>query len=129
MIRKIGTKELLNLLKENNCKLADVRSADAYNGWQLKGEPRGGHISGAKSLPAKWLNYIDWIEIVKRKNFNTDEMIVVYGYSSVETEAAAERFLKSGFSKVFIYNNFLNEWSANPELPMQRLPRFSHLVS
>ena len=121
--------ELQQLRLENDCKIVDVRPADAYNGWQLQGELRGGHIKGARSLPAKWLNYIDWIEIVRRKEIFPDDTVVVYGYTPKEAGEAAERFEKSGYEKVFVYNYFVNEWAPNPELPVQKLTRFSRLVS
>ncbi len=128
MIKTIGTKELQELIERQDYKVIDVRPADAYNGWQLQGEMRGGHIKGAKSLPAKWLNYIDWIEIVRRKNILTNNAVVVYGYTFEEANEAAERFEQSGYTRIFIYNKFINEWAANPDMPLQKLTRFSQLV-
>ncbi len=110
-------------------KIIDVRSIEAYNGWQLKGEKRGGHIAGAKSLTAKWLKYIDWIEIVRHKNILPENEIVIYGYSDEETRKVAERFVKSGYPKVSVYNQFVKEWAAKPDLPMEKLERHQHLVS
>lgn len=128
MIKAIGTRELQEFIGRQDYKIIDVRPADAYNGWKQRGELRGGHIKGAKSLPSKWLNYIDWIEIVYRKGILPEDTVVVYGYSPEEAEDAAGRFEKSGYNKVFIYNNFMEEWSANPDLPMQNLTRFHQLV-
>ncbi len=129
MVKTIGTRELQEMISEKNCKIVDVRSADAYNGWQLQGELRGGHIKGARSLPAKWLNYIDWIEIVRRKNILPDDNVVVYGYTPKEAGEAAQRFEKSGYNNVFVYNDFVEEWMAAPDLPVQKLTRFNQLVS
>jgi len=56
-MKEISTEGLLLLMRSNpHCKIIDVRSVDAYNGWQTIGEVRGGHIQGAKSLPYKWTN-------------------------------------------------------------------------
>jgi len=144
MVNEITTKELTSLMSaskspsfvgENSLlpspqvKVIDIRSVDAYNGWQLQSETRGGHISGAKSLPAKWLKYIDWIEIVRHKNILLENTIVVYGYSREETSKVAERFLKSGYIDISVYHHFVDEWVSNPELPMQKLKRFKNLVS
>ena len=57
-------------------KIIDVRPVDAYNGWKLHNETRGGHIPGAKSLPTKWLKYIDWIEIACHKNILPENELV-----------------------------------------------------
>jgi thiosulfate/3-mercaptopyruvate sulfurtransferase len=122
-------KELLGLLQSQKTKIIDCRPLEAYNGWQLKNEARGGHIAGAKSLPAKWLNYIDWIEIVRHKDILPENEIIIYGYSADESQKVAERFLKSGYSNISVYNHFLDEWAPNPDLPMQKLERFKNLVS
>ncbi|MBW6490818.1 MAG: hypothetical protein K0B15_06430 [Lentimicrobium sp.] len=129
MVIEKTTKEIKGLLTNKNVKIVDVRPVEAYNGWKLKNEMRGGHIAGAKSLPAKWLNYIDWIEIVRNKNILPESKIIVYGYSPDVTLRAAERFIKSGYKKVSVYNGFVDNWSANPELPMQKLGRYKNLVS
>jgi thiosulfate/3-mercaptopyruvate sulfurtransferase len=117
------------LINKENAKIIDSRPVEAYNGWSLQKELRCGHIAGAKSLPAKWLNYIDWIEIVRHKNILPENEIIVYGYSPEENQKVAERFIKSGHKKVTVYNHFTDEWAAIPELPMQKLERFQHLVS
>lgn len=142
MIHKITTKEIITLLSESkslflrgvgddsqNVKIIDVRPVEAYNGWRLQREKRNGHIAGAKSLPAKWLKYIDWIEIVRHKEILPEHKIIVYGYSPEETQKVAERFEKSGYKNVSVYPHFVEEWTANPDLPMQKLERYKNLVS
>jgi molybdopterin synthase sulfurtransferase len=101
MIKAIGTKELLKIIGRQDYKVIDVRPADAYNGWQLKGELRGGHIKGARSLPAKWLNYIDWIEIVRRKDILPTTTLLYMVIRLRKRLNAAERFEKSGYDKGF----------------------------
>lgn len=66
-IIEISTREVVTLLGNPTVHIIDVRPVDAFNGWKLAGEKRGGHIPGARSLPLKWFNYIDWIEIVRNK--------------------------------------------------------------
>lgn len=128
MITTINTKQFRELLSAKKTNIIDVRSADAYNGWPLQGELRGGHIIGARSIPAKWLKYIDWIEIVRRKGILPEESIVVYGYTDKEVREAAERFVNSGYNSVFIYPDFPDEWIPNNDLPMDHLPRYRQLV-
>jgi len=125
----ISTDELLNKLENPDFQLIDVRPIEAYNGWKLKNEIRGGHIKGARSLPFKWLNYIDWIEIVRAKEIMPYHSLVVYGYDRTETEKVAHQFLKAGYTDVKVYHNFIDEWSANNRLPMDKLKRYRHLVS
>src|SRR5664279_657085 len=82
MIKEISTNEVFQLLGKPETKIIDIRPIDAYNGWCLQNESRCGHIKGAKSLPAKWIEYIDWIEIVRAKKILPQHKIVIYGYSS-----------------------------------------------
>ena len=126
---ELSTGELVRLLGNNNTKIIDVRSVEAYNGWKLNGESRGGHIKGAKSLPEKWTKYMDWIEIVHSKSILPQHKIVIYGYTQEALEKTARQFQKAGYSDVSLYLHFANEWTADSSLPMEYLPRYSHLVS
>ena len=124
----LNTRDLLALVTEAKVQLVDVRPIDAYNGWRLRQEPRGGHIAGARALPFKWSSYLDWIEIVRSKELRTDEPVVVYGYDEDRTEAMAERFRSAGYGDTRAYHAFIEEWCADPKLPMDRLARYRHLV-
>jgi len=128
MFTEVTTNELQILLSSPGAKIIDIRQVDAYNGWTLHGEKRGGHIKGAKSLSAKWANYIDWIEIVRSKGILPEHDIVLYGYNNEETEKIAKYFSRADYPKIRIYNHFSDEWSINDELPMDFLPRFKNLV-
>lgn len=125
----ISTQKLIRLLKNKNTQVIDARAIDAYNGWKCKNEKRGGHIKGAKSLPAKWVNYIDWIEIVKSKHFLQEDNIVIYAYSEQESIKVANNFDKADYKNISVYNKFIDEWSANNDLPMDKLARYKNLVS
>jgi thiosulfate/3-mercaptopyruvate sulfurtransferase len=95
----------------------------------LQSEKRGGHITNAKSLPFKWTTYMDWIEMVRFKEISPEDELIIYGYSNDEIKKVAELFLKSKYEKIRIYTEFINEWCENEDMPMDRLPRFKHLVS
>ena len=128
-LQLISTQELQNKLDDMSIKIIDVRPVDAYNGWALQNEMRGGHIQNAKSLPFKWTNYMDWIEMVRFKNVLPENEIVIYGYDSSKIQEVAERFNKSGYKKVSVYYHFVDEWANSPNLPMQNLERYKNLVS
>ncbi len=128
-MKTISTQELLSFINQQKGILIDVRPIDAYNGWRMRNENRGGHIKTAKSLPLKWTKYIDWIEIVRSKNILPDKKLVIYAYTIEEAEQVAGVFMNAGYEFIQIYTAFIDEWSANPELPMDRLKRYQHLVS
>jgi thiosulfate/3-mercaptopyruvate sulfurtransferase len=109
-------------------KIIDTRQVDAYNGWALRGEHRGGHICNARSLPVKWTDYIDWIEIVRHKDILPHHTLVIYGYNRAEIEKVSYRFLKAGYYNIIQYFGFVEEWSANDRFPMTRMKRYRNLV-
>ena len=123
------TKQVLNLLDNPAVKLIDVRSVDAYNGWRLHNEARGGHIRTAKSLPFKWTRYLDWLDIVRSKNILPSDTLIIYGYDKDEIGVVADHFSRAGYEAVTVYYDFVADWCADRELPMARLPRYRHLVS
>ncbi len=126
VLPRLGTRDLAHRTADGTV-VVDVRPPDAYNGWPLRGEARGGHVAGARSLPAKWCDYLDWIEVVRAKGIRPEHRVVLYGYDD-EAERAARRFLGSGWNDVAVYPHFVDEWSADASLPMDRLARWNHLV-
>lgn len=128
MFKEISTNELKVWMNLEHVRIVDVRPVDAYNGWSLQKEPRGGHIRGAKSVAAKWTRYMDWIEIVRSKGINPEHTVVLYGYSAEETQKVAMSFMHAHYSQVYVYHHFLDEWSPNKDLPVDYLPRYQHLV-
>ena len=129
MFKEISTNELLHILHESNTKIIDTRPVDAYNGWKMRNEPRGGHIREALCLPVKWADYIDWIEIVRSKGILPKNDVIIYGYDNTVTEKVANRFKSAGYESIQLYHQFMDEWVGNVQLPMDHLPRYRHLVS
>lgn len=128
-MNRISTKNLLAFINQEKGIVIDVRSVDAYNGWRMQNEIRGGHIKGAKSLPLKWTKYIDWIEIVRSKGILPESILVIYGYTGDEAEKVARFFQNAGYESIYLYSSFVDEWAANTEFPMDHLARYKNLVS
>lgn len=125
----ISSAELKSILNNKNLKIIDVRPTEAYNGWKLNKETRGGHIQGAKSLPLKWTKYIDWIEIILSKHILPENKIVIYGYTQEEAMKVADAFARAGYRDIHLYLNFVDEWSAYDSYPMEHLAKYKNLVS
>ncbi|NQU87482.1 MAG: sulfurtransferase [Mariniphaga sp.] len=125
----LSTEDINSYIDNPNFKIIDVRPIESYNGWKLQNEKRGGHIKGAKSLPLKWSNYIDWIEIVRSKQILPKHKIVIYGYSNDDSLEVAKRFNGAGYGDVNIYNGFVDEWTVDYNLPIEKLARYKQLVS
>ncbi|MCF7802401.1 MAG: thiosulfate sulfurtransferase [Candidatus Marinimicrobia bacterium] len=127
-IPEISTSDLLDRLNQADLTLVDIRPVDAYNGWPLQNEPRGGHLPTARNLPAKWFGYLDWVEIVQNKRITPDQSIVLYGYDARETEKVADLFRRIGFGEIMVYHHFLTDWSPNSSLPLKKLKRYQNLI-
>ncbi|TAJ11087.1 sulfurtransferase [Marinilabiliaceae bacterium JC017] len=127
-LSELSTSDLVKRLNNKDTRIIDARPVDAYNGWRLKNESRGGHIKNAKSLPVKWTSYMDWIEVVRSKQILPEHKIVVYGYTPEQSQAVASLFLKARYPNVAIYNHFIKKWSSNETLPMEHLDKYRQLV-
>ena len=108
--------------------ILDVRSTAAYNGWPLHGEARGGHVPGAKHIPLAWTQFMDWVEVVEEKQLSADAPVTLYGYEAEQTQAMADKLARLGFEEVSVYNDYVSDWAGDPHRPLERLPRYQHLV-
>lgn len=125
---ELTTRQVSELLDDPLTSIIDVRSVDAYNGWALKNEARGGHIKGARSLPEKWTKYIDWIEIVRSKQITPEQKLVIYGYTAKESRSVGRLLVKAGYRDISFYDRLMDEWTSDNELPMEKLERYTQLV-
>jgi len=125
---ELSTEALKNWIESPLNKLIDIRPIAAYNGWQLQGEKRGGHIEGAMTFPKEWTRIADWTGLLHDKGVTVDTALTIYGYHADDTRDMTEKLAERGYRNVFVYNHFIDEWSANPDLPMERLPRYKQLV-
>ncbi|MEX0720171.1 MAG: rhodanese-like domain-containing protein [Balneolaceae bacterium] len=125
---ELTTTELAQNLAKPDFTLIDIRPIEAYNGWKLKGEKRGGHIPGAKSIPFRWTQYMDWVEVLDEKNIQKEHPVVIYSYNKGNSSDMANQLFDLGFKKVSVYNRFLEEWASSPDHPLDKLPRYRNLV-
>lgn len=124
-IREVTTNEVREAMGDAKSAILDTRSSDTYNGWALSGEPRGGHIPGARSLPARWTDFIDWPEMVEGKGLDPTARTILYGEGAASVAHFLERL---GFADLCTYPGFADEWLPDETLSLTRLPRFDHLV-
>ncbi|MDG5813493.1 rhodanese-like domain-containing protein [Chitinispirillales bacterium ANBcel5] len=124
----LSTPQVSALLGRADVELIDVRSVDAYNGWRLQHEARGGHIRGARSLPCKWTRYIDWPDILREKRIDPQSYLILYGNSDDQVGMVANRLKRAGYSNLALYNSFISQWCQDPSKPMQKLSRYRDLI-
>ena len=127
----ISTTELRGRLRNTDLTVLDVRPLTGYNGWRLDGEARGGHIPGAVAFPSAWLASVDAPEIrriLDEKGVVPGREIVVYGTDTDDARAVATGLAELGIENVRIYGDGFPTWAADPELPLERLPKYDRLV-
>lgn len=71
---------------------------------------------------------MDWIEVVRSKQIMPDDHLVIYGYTREQIQEVAKLFQKAGYAHLSLYFHFEEEWTGNPELPMEKLERYRQLV-
>ena len=131
LIRNISTKELSTRFDNPELILLDIRPSAAYNGWKLQDEARGGHIRGAVSFSLSWIKKLSNPELkslLSSKGVTSRNVIVLYGYRHDNCSVMTKLLWDLGIRKVFIYGAGLQEWAANPGLPMDRLANYEKLV-
>jgi len=124
----VTTSDILGAMDATDAVIVDTRPVDAYNGWKLKSEARGGHIKGAKSFPSEWTTSKDWLDLAKSKGIVPESHVIVYGYAKKDASRLASHLIEAGYERVSTYDDFVAGWTADQSLPMEHLPRFRHLV-
>jgi thiosulfate/3-mercaptopyruvate sulfurtransferase len=128
---RVTTAELRDRLGDPGLTVVDVRPLAAYNGWNLHGAARGGHVPGAVGLPSAWLDSLDGAEIQRLlnvKDVSDAREIVLYGESADEAWAARTRLVELGQERVRVYDAGWPEWAADGTLPVEALPLYEKLV-
>jgi len=128
---RVSTDELRSRLDDPGLTIVDVRPLAAYNGWNLLGAARGGHIPGAVAFPSTWLDRVDPAEVqrlLRVKDVTDAREIVLYGDLPEEVWAVRTRLVELGQERVRVYDPGWAEWAADETLPVERLAHHERLV-
>ena len=127
----ISTTELRDRLGDPDLTVIDTRPLTGYNGWRLGAEARGGHLPGAVAFPSAWLTSVDAPEIrriLDEKGVVPGREVVVYGADADDAQAVAAGLAALGIDNVRVYADGFTTWAADPDLPLERLPKYDKLV-
>jgi 3-mercaptopyruvate sulfurtransferase SseA len=126
----VSTEELAVRLGEPGLCVVDVRPLAAFNGWQVQGDARGGHVPGAVAFPAEWLERIDDAELevmLASKGIAASGEVVVYGGKNA-ADIFRSRIAEHLSVVARTYAAVFTDWCRDPQLPVERLARHEFLV-
>ncbi len=116
-------------LKEPGLVLLDVRTPDEFGGARLFGEPRGGHLPGARNFdPQKLMNSdgLIWLDSVPQLMADAGIFpsvpVIVYDYGGVKAALVWVVLRHAGFEQVDLFPGGFYEWSLQPGLPVEPAP-------
>jgi thiosulfate/3-mercaptopyruvate sulfurtransferase len=127
----ITTDELRSRLGDTDLALVDIRPLAAYNGWKLRGEARGGHIPGAVAFPTRWLTLVDderLAQVLADKGIVAGKTVVLYGDTPGQGADLRAKLAEAGIDNVVEYAAGFEEWAADLDLPLEKLPNYERLV-
>lgn len=107
----------------NDIEIIDAMPSAHYQGL-FSMYPRSGHILGATNIPTSGLidesGYFLPVEELKNRfeNYKNNPVITYCGGGVAATSVAFNLF-RLGYSNVAVYMGSLNEWTANPDNPME----------
>lgn len=131
--QSIDAQQLLAILDDPEWLVVDIRDSNAYNGWRLGKAVRGGCIPGAENLDLDWVlaNPGTYGALLESKGITPGRRLVIYGEGPSDGAQGAEWFRRHSWSpgwEIYLYAEGIAEWSENPDLPLERLPRYEKLV-
>jgi thiosulfate/3-mercaptopyruvate sulfurtransferase len=113
--------------------IVDVRDSNAFNGWPLRGEKRGGHLPGAANVALPWV--AEDMKGVKgrleAKGLLGRKQVLLYGSDGAEPERMADLLVRKYAvdpARLHVYRAGFAAWSADASLPLERLPGHERLV-
>jgi molybdopterin synthase sulfurtransferase len=127
----VSTDELRQRFADPDLAIVDIRPLAAYNGWRLHGERRGGHVPGARSFPAEWLESVDPVEVERllhSKDIVPGREVILYGDDPVGVARFERRLADLGHTAVRVYDDGWAAWADDETLPLGRLPNYQQLV-
>jgi len=119
--------QVLNLLStDSDSQLICALPAAVFNGQAISRYQRRGHIPGSLCLPARTLldadgRFLPATEIANIANqagLDTQRPLVIYCGGGISAASLALGLSLAGFTRLSIYDGSLQEWAADPALPL-----------
>jgi thiosulfate/3-mercaptopyruvate sulfurtransferase len=118
--------EVLAAINDSSVNIVDVLPEPHYRG-EMTMYARPGHIAGAVNIPVMALTdeagrYRSHDELASMHTTDRDARHITYCGGGIAASSNAFIMTRLGFSDVAVYTASLQEWAADPALPMETVP-------
>lgn len=122
----VGRDEVLAAIQDDSVNIIDALSEAQYRG-ETSRYARPGHIAGASNVPMTSLmdetgRYLPQEELDALFEADPDSRTIAYCGSGISSSATAFALTRLGYKDVAVYTASLQEWAADPTLPMEVAP-------
>jgi thiosulfate/3-mercaptopyruvate sulfurtransferase len=134
---RLATKEhISSRLNDADFAVIDSRTFQEYNGWQLYGEPRGGHIPGAVNISyesflnpdSTVLGYEDLKSLLEGNGITTDKEVTSNCTVGIRSGFVYFALRLMGYSRCSNYDGSIIDWGADAALSMDKMENYQSLV-
>jgi thiosulfate/3-mercaptopyruvate sulfurtransferase len=122
----VGRDEVLAAIQDDSASIIDALSEAQYRG-EMSMYARPGHITGASNVPMTSLmdetgRYRPQAELDVLFEGDPDTRAITYCGGGIAASANAFVLTRLGYKDVAVYTASLQEWAADPSLPMEVAP-------
>lgn len=130
-------RHIMDRLGSSDFVVLDTRTDEEFMGWQLYGEARPGHITGAVNIPYSSyyttdktvLDYTTLKAMFESKGVTGDKEVVANCTAGIRSAYAYFLLRLMGYSRSANYDGSIYEWAATtPDLPMDYAANFKQVV-
>ncbi len=124
-------------LGDSDFVVVDSRTDAEYNGWQIYGEARGGHLPDAVHIPYEWLyasdngtvlGYEELSSLFTGRGVMSDKSVTAYGTAGIRSGFVYFALRLLGYQNISNYANSIYEWAADSSREMEKLENYQALV-
>jgi thiosulfate/3-mercaptopyruvate sulfurtransferase len=129
--RYLDTAEVKARLGDPAWIIVDVRDSNAFNGWTLHGEKRGGRLPGAVNIALSWVAENMSGVRERLQSILGGKPLILYGTTSDEAKQMADLLVRRYAvdpSRVHILRADFATASTDDSLPLKQLPGYDRLV-
>jgi thiosulfate/3-mercaptopyruvate sulfurtransferase len=118
--------EVLSAIDDGSVQIVDVLPPPHYSG-EMAMYARPGHISSAVNIPFMQLtddsgHYLPLDELAAMYTSDHDTRYITYCGGGIAASSSAFVMTRLGYTDVAVYTASLQEWAADPDLPMETAP-------